>query len=697
MNQPTSAVTVLSSTHGRQRRMERNIAKRDLQAAIKYGEKEATRSPMTGKRGWKYTFAGNVYITDRTSTREITSWPEPCFGMDLEKVTITSEMMQEHKEAVKCLSDESKWNSHAVAVVDQSGSMRKADAAEGATRADVVWLTLALDFVGERLRSGEASSWDVFSLVGMRSRGDLLLHYRPMNWILYNDLIDLLRTAHPMGEGNYLPALDEAEKLLHGNTYSSCALLLIFLSDGRPSDKLSSSHEYSNCNHYVGNLTKRMKKRVGALASRFGRRLTVGAIALGNAAAAEDFSTLKAMADAAKDYGSLAYFHSASLSVDSLAGTFTSLTSTLTSTKVEMTALGSSRQRKVRDVLREKVDSLGGYEVNNEWFHIEQEIDSSNGNRNIVRTRWTKDGWHPIRMKYMFLSEDAVGVAVKIRIFGEGAERIVREFREVNSDGVFVGPSMVGKESRFIENIDDNRDKKTFHTCFCKTQQLAQRFALAFNKRLANVPFLVAECIPKIEFLDCSVYMIEHPRMGRVGLLVEQMLDIKRFEYKKWNSNNGFVDGRHESKQNQEIKNDIAVGNVADIIEEGDEEEDSSVENCVSDDDEESLAGDNEGDDFAFELADVPQAFSCFTYYYTKRKVLVCDLQGILDTSVTPPIFRMTDPVVHYRSSQHHRRYVYGRTDRGLEGMHNFFKTHECSNLCRMLKKRWYCARVNDA
>ena len=148
--------------------MERNIAKRDLQAAIKYGKKEVSSSPRTGALQWKYTFAGTVYITDRTSTREITSWPEPCFCMDLEKVTITSEMMREHKEAVKSLSDESKWNSHTVAVVDQSGSMRKADAAEGATRADVVWLTLALDFVGERLRSGEASSWDVFSLVGIK-------------------------------------------------------------------------------------------------------------------------------------------------------------------------------------------------------------------------------------------------------------------------------------------------------------------------------------------------------------------------------------------------------------------------------------------------------------------------------------------------------------------------------------------------
>ena len=72
-------------------------------------------------------------------------------------------MMMDHRAAGNALSDKSKWNSHTVAVVDQSGSMRRDDAAGGATRADVVWLTLALDFVWKRLRSDEVFSWDVFS------------------------------------------------------------------------------------------------------------------------------------------------------------------------------------------------------------------------------------------------------------------------------------------------------------------------------------------------------------------------------------------------------------------------------------------------------------------------------------------------------------------------------------------------------
>jgi hypothetical protein len=37
---PTAAISVVSHTHGRQRREERGIRKEDLQQAIKYGRKE---------------------------------------------------------------------------------------------------------------------------------------------------------------------------------------------------------------------------------------------------------------------------------------------------------------------------------------------------------------------------------------------------------------------------------------------------------------------------------------------------------------------------------------------------------------------------------------------------------------------------------------------------------------------------------
>lgn len=40
------------------------------------------------------------------------------------------------------------------------------------------------------------------------------------------------------------------------------------------------------------------------------------------------------------------------------------------------------------------------------------------------------------------------------------------------------------------------------------------------------------------------------------------------------------------------------------------------------------------------------------------------------------------------------RKGVYGRTDLGKKGMHNFFKTHNCGELCRMLRRKWVPCKI---
>lgn len=677
----TSAAVVLSSAHGRERRHQRNITKRDLQAAVLYGKKEAAPFTRPGERRWMYTFADIVYLTDSTSTREITSWPLACCGIDVPKKEMTSDMYQKHKRSIILLKDKSSWTSHTVAVVDQSGSMRNSDASEEATRSDVVWLTLALDFVRKKLESGESTETDVFSLVSMRSEGEILIKEQPMDWLLYNKIIELLRTQRPMGHGNYIPALNTAEELLISNPYSNCALLLIFLSDGRPSDQLSTGTlKEVPAQTQIEKLTIMGKQRVSNLASRFGRRLTVGAIAFGQPEE-EDFSTLKGFAEAAIEYGSHGLFRSASLSVETLAETFTTLSSTLTSTKVEMTEIGGSTQRKVREVYREPISSLGGVELDNHWLYFPYSSESGS----IVKTTWTKDGWHPVPRKYIFSSSEATGVALKKRFFGEGAERLVREFREVGKDGKFIGEAMVGKESRFITS-DGNEDLKEFHKTFCKTQKLAQKLARVFNKRLQNLPFADEKSMPSIKFLDCCVYMVNDPKRGRYGLLAEKMLNIKTFQYKKWNSNDGLVYGG-ESGKIEAPKLDIQTDKLGDIIEESEEEDDDSWDELKHEEGNKDAYNVNDSD-ASFTYSDIPQVFSCFTYRYTKRRMLVCDLQGILNKSKCPPVFEMTDPVIHYKSSRQ-RRHVYGRTDKGQDGIHNFYRTHVCSKLCWLVHRRW--------
>ena len=105
------------------------------------------------------------------------------------------------------------------------------------------------------------------------------------------------------------------------------------------------------------------------------------------------------------------------------------------------------------------------------------------------------------------------------------------------------------------------------------------------------------------------------------------------------------------------------------------------------------MEGEDEDEDasYCYQPADIPQAFSHFTHLYTGRRQLVCDLQGVLSfppASGKTPLFEFTDPVIHY-VSRTGRKNVFGRTDRGKKGIHDFFKTHECTELCRMLDKKW--------
>lgn len=86
--------------------------------------------------------------------------------------------------------------------------------------------------------------------------------------------------------------------------------------------------------------------------------------------------------------------------------------------------------------------------------------------------------------------------------------------------------------------------------------------------------------------------------------------------------------------------------------------------------------------DCDIDSADTLQCFSHYSYRCTKRRMIVCDLQGVHNTSEN--VFQLTDPVIHWSSSKG-RVNVCGRTDHGKKGIKEFFKTHKCSDLCRRL------------
>ena len=540
-----------------------------------------------------------------------------------------------------------------------------------------MWITLALTWVQDEILAGTRTSTDVLSIISMRTGSELIVDAEPVDWLLFNKLIGFLRTSMPGEPGNYLQAIDLAEKCLMGNMMGSCALALLFFSDGRPSDRKKHFKEV-------------LAGRIGALASRFGRRLAVCNI--GFAAPSEEFSTLQAMTDACAAYQCQASFHKPTLTAQLLHSILTGLSSTLTNTKTELIVLGGAKQKTVRDVRRESQ-----FQVTTETAATDQDWWSYPHEGIIVRQEWKgrSRGWSTMQKH---IQQDAIGVAMKKQIFGEGAERMVRKFREFDVRRKFVGPWMVAKQSRFVEDEND-ADHKMFHRSFCSTQLTSEYIAKKFNKRLATIPGVISRT-PRIKFLDCQVYLLRDSTLGATGVLVEKMLDVSK--YKKWNSNNRYVDGVKgipdaapdipaEDNPKKVTFAALDLGAISEEDEEGEEGEDSESDEEFLKEDTRDLTRATASDrrvGVKFTLADIPQAFSCFSYSQSNRRYLVCDLPGVLDESSDTPCFELTDPVIHYRSSSG-RKNRFGRTDQGQKGIESFYKTHKCSDLCKALETTW--------
>ena len=335
----------------------------------------------------------------------------------------------------------------------------------------------------------------------------------------------------------------------------------------------------------------------------------------------------------------------ASLRAEDLSSAFCSMSTLITETKTTMTDVYTKKQRTYRDLIREPKSAVGVY-INgeDEW---EKYINEEWEQPCVVRTFFDKSEYCWKYSEQTFQSRAAFGIAVRGHIFGEGKERAVRRVREINHAGEFVGPPLVGKETLFLEDLKYH-DVKAFHKSFCKTQQLAQRWAVSFNRKLLSLPGINRLALPTIQFLECWVMMCTNENGEKIGILVEKMLD--HTQYKKWNTNNGYV--RSET---------------------------SESDCCFR-------FKDNE-DECSFSVQDIPQAYSHYTYLASGRKFLICDLQGVLDSKKSVPTFELTDPAIHYRERTD--RVDFGRTDRGKDGIQDFLRTHKCSNLCRMICRRW--------
>ena len=188
----TSDITLISHTHGRERRAERGIERRDLQAAIKHGRREPAHRSPRGEPRWRYTYNGVVYVTDATSRQEVTSWRDDGKDMALEPPPSCGE-----------------YGVHVVMIVDSSGSMRTADVDGYTSRTAAVYDCLRRDLVEPQLSHGflGAGGRVVASLIEMSDEATVCMERAPYDSALLERL-QRLGGGRARSHGNCTPQLE---------------------------------------------------------------------------------------------------------------------------------------------------------------------------------------------------------------------------------------------------------------------------------------------------------------------------------------------------------------------------------------------------------------------------------------------------------------------------------------------------------
>lgn len=701
---PTSTIEFMSGLHGRQRRRERDLSKRDLQAAVKYGIQERGHSGR-----WKYTFADVVYVTDWTSTQEVTSYSLP---LPLEKIHIHSmELNKINEQTRRIRTGGAKITSHTVLVVDQSGSMKKADVPGHRTRSQAVFYNIANEVVAAPLLANFVSYTDVVTLIEMRETAEVnvLINKEPMTWQLFNKFVDLSNDRFcSSGHGNYLPAINEASRVLQDTVSTSgdnVALFLLFLSDGRPSDYFTLGIGVSDQLQLIRLSMSKLCTRVRSVAKNF----TFGAFGFAKEIGHE-FEVLKLMKAEAAKFDITSIFEQG-LDSTVLRKALHMMSKSLTSTITKMSSLISLETPKsfarprpghvqpCKSEDKGTADIASQRNIKHKCYVYIQDRDKQQVRRfNLAskearKAQTDEDGFEAVPL--IFRARGARGIAFSKRYLGRGAEREARLMTEIDGFGYPLGRPLVAKF-----DIHDSEGQLQFHKIFARTQKQASRLARKFNAVLdrKGIPKRYA----RIQFLECTFYTTYTPREGEYGLLCEDYLPAER--WKKWTDNRGGIhnvakrdEATHVASKTSCLEKAFKVAStplIKQLIEE-DEESESDDEDLLEDvlfpDGSSSskvkattvrqvLTVDDRRQIGRILDEDILLAFSHWTHTYTKRECLVCDLQGVQFDGENP-VFKLTDPAIHSKKPGR-----YGSTDHGRKGQNLFFKTHICNSVCKLLR-----------
>ncbi|CAJ1947687.1 unnamed protein product [Cylindrotheca closterium] len=668
---PTENISLVSHTHGRQRRSERKITRKELKKAIKHGQKEAANPGRDGSTRWRYTYNGVVFVTDETSRHEVTSW----------RIDVNDEDEDDYAPPEVQLAGS---ECHAVLIIDHSGSMRNSDVIGYDSRAHAVYECLKRDFVREQLKSGVVKDV-VVTVISMSNAATVLLHKRPLNGSLIGDL-ERLSKRRPRSHGNYIPALDKALEVMKADAENTSSLLLLLFSDGAPSD-----HQSRQCDHGIdvfqinkeiypemhhdskiqankckNKITREVREeccqRVKAIGQVFGRdKVIFRTLAFGPPK--ENFWLLEKMANVLPRGD----FQKLGLDASSLKTSFSSLSTSLSTLRSEGSGLrteGSRLRTEGGDrTLTPRLDKV--VDRNQQVDVTSTEISGQDGwwiyafddfiGKYEFKGNKTSHGLQKVNLK-----DGVNGIAFLQHPFAEGAERFVYRCSEIVAQTHHYnsaaskenlagrcGLRLVAKEAKDMENHHQGRK---FHETFARIQSEAAELAQAFTLLLPH-----ARPEWNVTFIKTHIYGCydRNYKYGQAWILVEPELDGK---FTKWNNNGGEIRGRPSAPGKLPPMSDMG------FLEEEDSDEDDDEIGAIQND-------------------DIPQAFSHFSYEHSRGRQLVCDLQGVWNADDG---FMLTDPVIHHVSLEG-KRHTNGATDHSKRGVKKFFETHVCNSLCKRM------------
>lgn len=399
-SQLTEELTVLSTVHGRARRELRDISKHDLKTVMKYGTKTRGRTVM-GKHRWMFELDNTVYITDYLCREEITCYKK---ALSIKPANITDAMIRNHEEAVRLLKEDPHISTtHSILIIDQSGSMKTCDVNCFRSRSDAAYGTLALDYIAEQLYSmGDEFFVDAVTIIEMNDSGSIVVDKEPLDWILFNKVLDRMSNAKPHSHGSYVESIELAEAIiqreleaLHDLDADDLpAFMLVLVSDGKPSDKLP-EHE------------TRRKDAIARLSQKLQSKLTVFGMGIGSLGS--DFDQLSMLVDTADEYGAKGQFNHAGLNAASLSIAFSSVATSMTTTRNELSSAKDKQQQPKTEksyVMKQKrSESIGKIPL---WRH------THSVSRYLYQPELSYP-WH----KVPFFNDECVGFEMEKNPFGK--------------------------------------------------------------------------------------------------------------------------------------------------------------------------------------------------------------------------------------------------------------------------------------